>query len=262
MPPVPATVVVVAGDVAGATRLVVESVVGGVLGAVGPFGSFFNDVLIVRVGYWLSLSLFSGLLIGLAVRWAAPFARRRHISAWVWVPALAVGLTLVAAPVARLMAVALWPRLPEHVGWLEWLGQAFLLELAFLSIYLAVRSRVAPAPPARSAGDAPILKELPPRLGRDVLCLQMEDHYVRIHTPRGSTLVLCPLGRAIEAVGDLEGLQVHRSWWVARHAVEGVAYEGRNLKLRLTGGLEAPVARNQVARLKAAGWQDGFSPAS
>ena len=84
----------------------------------------------------------------------------------------------------------------------------------------------------------------------------MEDHYVRIHTPHGSTLVLSPLGRAIEAIGDLEGLQVHRSWWVARHAVEVAVYEGRNLKLRLTGGIEAPVARNQVARLKAAGWLD------
>lgn len=230
------------------------AVVGAVLGAVGPFGSFFNDVLIVRVGYWLALSLFSGLLIGFAVRWAAPVARRRQVSAWLWVPAMAAGLTLVAAPVARLIAVALWPRLPEHVGWMEWLGQAFLLELAFLSIYVTVRSRMASTPATPPAGDPTILKQLPPRLGRDVLCLQMEDHYVRIHTPRGSTLVLSPLRRAIEAVGELEGLQVHRSWWVARHAVESVAYEGRKLRLRLTGGIEAPVARNQVARLKAAGW--------
>jgi DNA-binding LytR/AlgR family response regulator len=245
-------------------ELVAWAVVGVVLGAVGPFGSFFNDVLIVRVGYWLALSLVSGLMIGIAVRWTSALARRRRLGAWAWVPVLAILLTVVAAPVARLMAVALWPRLPAHVGWLEWVGQAFLLELAFLSIYVAVRSRLAPSAPIPSPGDATILKQLPARLGRDVICLQMEDHYVRIHTPRGSTLVLSPLGRAIAAVGDLEGLQVHRSWWVARHAVERVVYEGRNLKLRLTGGIEAPVARNQVARLKAAGWldQDGSKDVS
>lgn len=228
--------------------------VGAVLGAVGPFGSFFNDVLIVRVGYWLALSLFSGLLIGFWVRKVWPVTRRRRIPIWVWVPGLALFIALIAAPFARWLAVALWPRLPDHVGWGEWFGQAFLLELAFLSIYVAVRSRMTPTPAVPSASDAPILKQLPARLGRDVICLQMEDHYVRIHTPRGSTLVLSPLGRAIEAVGDLEGLQVHRSWWVARRAVVGVAYDGRNLKLRLTGGIEAPVARSQVARLKAAGW--------
>ena len=31
------------------------------------------------------------------------------------------------------------------------------------------------------------LDRLPPRLGRDLLCLQMEDHYVRAHTARGPT---------------------------------------------------------------------------
>jgi DNA-binding LytR/AlgR family response regulator len=82
----------------------------------------------------------------------------------------------------------------------------------------------------------------------------MEDHYVRLHTQQGSVLVLMSLGQALEELGGLDGLQVHRSWWVARHAVESVVEEGRNLRLMLKGGIEAPVSRANVARLRAAGW--------
>jgi DNA-binding LytR/AlgR family response regulator len=82
----------------------------------------------------------------------------------------------------------------------------------------------------------------------------MEDHYVRLHTISGSVLVLMPLSQALGEMGDIDGLQVHRSWWVARHAVIGVVEDRRNLRLRLKGGLEAPVSRANVARLRQAGW--------
>ena len=82
----------------------------------------------------------------------------------------------------------------------------------------------------------------------------MEDHYVRAHTPHGSELILIPLRQAVDELAGVEGLRVHRSWWVARAAVEGAAEGGRNLRLRLRGGLTAPVARSAVAAVREAGW--------
>jgi len=52
----------------------------------------------------------------------------------------------------------------------------------------------------------------------------------------------------------VEGLQVHRSWWVARRAIAGVERDGRNLRLKLIDGETAPVSRASVAKLRAAGW--------
>ena len=63
------------------------------------------------------------------------------------------------------------------------------------------------------------LDRMPPRVGRELLALQMEDHYVRAHTEHGSALILMSLKEAIAELGDAEGMQVHRSWWVARGAV-------------------------------------------
>ena len=54
-----------------------------------------------------------------------------------------------------------------------------------------------------------------------------------------------------------EGPQVHRAWWVARDAVTEVIRDGRNLRLKLLNGLEVPVARRSVARLKALGLEPG-----
>lgn len=119
-------------------------------------------------------------------------------------------------------------------------------------------------PPAELVEPAPnpLLDQLPPELGSEVIALEMEDHYVRVHTMLGSHLVLMRLRDAMMYVADSEGRQVHRSWWVARLAVEDVKREGRNVRLVLASseqgseqdGVEAPVSRAQVSELKDAGW--------
>nr|WP_310542508.1 LytTR family DNA-binding domain-containing protein [Phenylobacterium sp.] len=64
-----------------------------------------------------------------------------------------------------------------------------------------------------------------------------------------SKLILMRLSDAVSRTGR-EGLQVHRSWWVAKGAISHVIRDGRNLRLKLLNGLEVPVARRAVIRLK------------
>ncbi|AWN55345.1 hypothetical protein DK412_01585 [Methylobacterium sp. 17Sr1-1] len=108
---------------------------------------------------------------------------------------------------------------------------------------------VSPAPPTVCG----LLDRLPPQIGRDILALQMEDHYVRVHTRKGSALVLMPLRQAVQEVGHRPGLTVHRSWWVARDAVTGWRRDGRNIRLVLVGGLDVPVARARLVAAREAG---------
>lgn len=90
-------------------------------------------------------------------------------------------------------------------------------------------------------------------LGKDVLALQVEDHYVRVHRTSGSELILMPLGRAIAGV-EAEGVRVHRLWRVVGHAVQKVEGNARSMRLHLSNGVIASVARSAVIYLKAAGW--------
>jgi DNA-binding LytR/AlgR family response regulator len=234
-----------------AVDLGVATAVGVFLGAVGPFGSYLNGPVGIRIAYWL-VSVWTGTLVfGTTSRFI--LARR--------MPLVATGLVILASvavlsiPFAGLVAVAaptVWPRLEGFTYW-DWYRQVLVittpLALGYALLERARDRSTAPAtiPPAEGLLGAP-----PP----EVLCLQMEDHYVRVHTAGGSRLVLATLAQAISALKGAPGLQVHRSWWVAEKAVTGVVADGRNLRLQLANGITAPVARSAVAAVRAAGWLD------
>jgi hypothetical protein len=96
---------------------------------------------------------------------------------------------------------------------------------------------------------------LPPRLrGAVIRAVQAEDHYLRIHTDRGSDLILMRLSDALDELEGLEGAQTHRSWWVARDAVRDVARGDGRATLTLEGGITAPVSRRYARALRDAGW--------
>lgn len=105
-------------------------------------------------------------------------------------------------------------------------------------------------PPAREAADA-LLRLVRPQLRGPLIAVQAEQHYVRIFTARGSDLVLHRFGDAVRLLDGVPGTQVHRSWWVAKAAVDGVQPDPS--RLRLTNGLLVPVGRTYALEARRAG---------
>lgn len=111
-----------------------------------------------------------------------------------------------------------------------------------------------------AAADAPVtgralLDKLPPRLQRaPLLALQAEDHYLRVHTSVGDAMILMRLSDAMAAVEALDGRQTHRSWWVAREAVDTISRGDGRATLTLSNGVLAPVSRTYAPALREAGW--------
>jgi DNA-binding LytR/AlgR family response regulator len=100
-----------------------------------------------------------------------------------------------------------------------------------------------------------LLDRLPERLrGGELRAIEAEDHYLRIHTDRGSALVLMRLGDALEELCGLEGAQTHRSWWVARDAVISATRGRGRAMLTLKDGITVPVSRTYAPELRRAGW--------
>jgi LytTr DNA-binding domain len=252
-----------------ATDLAIMTAIGVFLGVIGPFGSFDGAPIEARIAYWVANMWIGFLALSTIVRLAARGAIRFDLPIWF---VIAVSVAVGALPLAmglRFFSAWVWP--PNH-GQMAPLFTQYAQTLAlsepvsFAYYFLVDRgwkaaakrgeaSTPEPASDRRPAGTgAGFLDRLPPRLGRDLLCLQMEDHYVRAHTARGSDLILTPLKDAIAELDGTDGLQVHRSWWVAKAAVTEPVISGRNLVLRLSNGLEVPVSRASVAKLRAAGW--------
>jgi hypothetical protein len=236
--------------------LVASTACGLALGVLGPFGSYLSGSLGVRIGYWLVCVWAGSLTFGIGVPALARWAQTRGLATWVWAPPAVALLTLPPAALSRLLALKLWP-VVGRVSVAEWFGQCLAISAIAMAVILWVTRRRVTSAPAPNPTSADLRDRLSPRLGRTVLCLQVEDHYVRVHTSQGSTLILISLSQAIAGLTDVEGVQTHRSWWVARAAIKGVVEDGRNLRLQLVGGLEAPVSRSRVGLLRQEGWLSG-----
>lgn len=233
------------------------TVAGILLGVAGPFGSYFNGGAVARIAFWTGLLWAGTAVLGLTVAPAVRLSAGRRLP----VPFVAAVATLAAcAPLAVVVAVisrAAWGRHTAEMTPLDWYAQTLFVSAPLVAGVLLFETRGAARQdrPAQMdhAGVQP-RGRLSPSQRAEVLCLQMEDHYIRVHTPGRSELVLLPLHQAVDELGEVDGLRVHRSWWVARRAVERAEQDSRSVQLVLTNGLQVPVARNRVADLKAAGW--------
>lgn len=115
----------------------------------------------------------------------------------------------------------------------------------------AVEDRALPAE-ADTGAAAEFWARVPGRYGRDLIALSAELHYLRVHTTQGETLILFPFGRAVEALQDHNGMQVHRSHWVALDRIDEVVSRDGRTACQMIGGLSVPVSRSYRAALKAA----------
>ena len=223
---------------------------GAFLGLVGPFGSYAAGPASERLFYWTGMLAIGALVYGAAIRSILRLPLRPAAT----FACLGAVLAVLAAPfgwLVSLAATAFWPRIGP-MSPLHWYAQVLVISAPF-AVASALFARANSRRNADVAHPVPVdgLLGVSPRA---VLCLRMEDHYVRVHTAEGSRLVLATLNQAIAALGGASGLRVHRSWWVAESAVVGVAADGRNLRLRLANGAVAPVARSCVYAVRQAGW--------
>jgi hypothetical protein len=236
-----------------AVDFAVAIAVGLFVGVIGPYGSYLNGGPGPRVFHFIVCFCVGTAIFGVLQRLAVAGAERWRLPVW---PAIGVALLVGCVPLALFidwLATTLWPFLRGRISLLEWYGQCLFLSgpiLSFVVVRRMMRTRAAQRlAPVEPIAPAPTVL---PASG-EVLCLRMEDHYVRVCTPTGSRLVAGPFERVIAGMAE-EGMRVHRSWWVARAAVTGVIADGRNLRLTLKGDLSAPVSRASVAKLRQAGW--------
>ena len=90
--------------------------------------------------------------------------------------------------------------------------------------------------------DPEFAKKLRPELGRNILALEAQEHYIKVHTDQGHELIHYRFGDAVHELTGTPGLQVHRSYWVAEDAVVAVEPVGKSYRLTLRNGLTVPVS--------------------
>jgi hypothetical protein len=237
--------------------------IGLALAALGPFGSYavpFGE----RAAHWIGFilagyAIFRPMMV--VAEWLAERLAIARFAAQILVVALG------SVPLSLLIDLALDRMVPAEASrfpglYLQVFGIG--IPVAFLmSRLFGPPGDLPPSPGAAaapSAAPAPqkarFLDRVPASIGPRLLCLSMEDHYVRAHGPEGSALILMRMRDAVDELDGMAGIQVHRSWWVAADAVERVERDGGRLRLRLAGGLVVPVARSQVGAVRSQRWPE------
>jgi hypothetical protein len=98
-----------------------------------------------------------------------------------------------------------------------------------------------------------VLERLPFDKRGALISLSVSDHYVEVVTTKGSELLLLRLSDAMAETGNIEGIQVHRSHWVALDQVASAKRDGAKAVLTMSNGQEVPVSRTYVPVLKETG---------
>lgn len=223
--------------------------VGLVLGLSGPFGTIGLMKVVPRILYWVFIA-FSTYAIGSflsalcrQVMGGQPFWLHMTVCAFVIgtvVTTFLFGVNTTVFEFDPANPIAIMP---------DWWLIVLISGIVNTGINIAL-----PVP-----DDAPT-EQAPPLLDRiaiakrgPLIALSAEDHYVKVTTTNGSDMTLIRLSDAMKEVGDTNGLQIHRSHWIALGHVTDVTRTNDRGTVTLSNGETRPMSRSYMAAVRDAG---------
>ena len=214
--------------------------------------------IVLALGLWLADEAISKYLAG---RWATP--------EWLKPAVLVPAIGLVPLAVAEALLELQLPFRPEFLDDQLW---AYSPVVAILGEYVTLASIIVPihlllwliidrnmhwpggAKEVESQSAPAFLQRAGNLRAADVLALQAEEHYVRVHSSDGAELVHYRFGNAVDEMPAELGLRVHRSWWVAESAVQSAKRGSRRWQLKLATGVAVPVSDSYIKAVRERGW--------
>ncbi|RMA44025.1 LytTR family transcriptional regulator DNA-binding domain-containing protein [Rhodophyticola porphyridii] len=221
---------------------------------VGPFGTYVSMSVTERAVYWGGLIGASILLARLAKAWVAKRLTGSRFAVDMASSAI-MGLFLGPAVWAYNRYVYEIPAddLPG-IGWHMSVVLVVCMVVVLIRLYLQddeeEEGEAVPRPvPEQEAGAAkpeeevPFLRRLPRELGNELMHIKADGHYLEVFTRDGKDRILMRFSDALAELDGYDGVRIHRSHWVARHAVSRVEQRGRRVFAVLPCGRRLPVSQ-------------------
>ena len=217
------------------------------LGVSGPFGTLEAISFGPRLAYWAVIVPVT-FAVGMCTSAFIVETFRAHHSPWP---------TRIGVPVATAFTVATCVTIINMLAFGTTLLVAQLGSVAVTAGVIAVVIQMVSDQSQPESADAPAPATLLQRLDLEkrgaLISMSVQDHYVEVTTSAGTSLLLMRLSDAIRETGDIAGLQVHRSHWVATAHVVKAKRDGDKAILTLSDGRTLPASRSRIKDLKAAG---------
>lgn len=224
-----------------------------------PFGTSLNAPLWVIFGFWWLL-IIAGSIFGETTVWAY-YKLRPNGPAWLMI----IVTSLVTAAGVTLVMLGMQYVSGGYISVTA--GPIFILygyvlvistAMTLLGYTLSKAFNMAGPDFAHRVNDrdamAAFLERMPVKFRTaELWAISSEDHYLRVHTNLGSDLILMRLSDAERELESVDGLRVHRSWWVSRSGIKSARREGAKVLLQLKSGEDVPVSRSYQGAVKDAG---------
>lgn len=97
------------------------------------------------------------------------------------------------------------------------------------------------------------LTKLPIPTPETLIAIEAQEHYLKVHSDFGCELIYYRFGDAVRELQNWRGLQVHRSYWIARSAITHVENHERRVRLVMRNALQVPVGSSFIALVRQAG---------
>lgn len=200
-----------------------------------------------RLGYWLAIAAVSTTAL-LAVQPVLQGFAPAIPDLWLRL----IGWSVLLLPLNTLAVLGcklLFGGWPSIGGFLHLLPGMALILAALQLVLASFRTSSQPSPIVAEPAPVPpretLARHLPlPLRTAAIEALEADDHYVRVHTSAGEAYVRMRLQDAIALVAPRDGVQPHRSWWVALDAVGALHRDGARTILKLKSGKRIPVSRS------------------
>ncbi|MDA4847413.1 LytTR family DNA-binding domain-containing protein [Hoeflea poritis] len=219
--------------------------IGLVLGIAGPFETDEVMRFLPRVVYWTFLSGVSFLTFASLSALTQPaLTRFLPVPLSVLVAGIISSVAIFAEVVIFNMAMFSYD--PDCA----WCYGRLLTQIIAITVIISFTIRVVEAQIENrtsrvgTAERSPdILKRLPLEKRGKLISISVRDHYVEVVTAGGTELLFMRLSDAIAETAPIEGLQVHRSHWVALAEVRKSRRQQSRGFLTMSDGREIPVSR-------------------
>lgn len=218
-----------------------------VLTIAGPFGTLRAFNTLERFAYWLILTPITFLLASFCSTFFVICLSNRNLNRWIRYgiagifAGIPVGISVWAFQFFLNSQIA--PDLDFLIAMISsTIPITFVITMIYASQSKNDTSKLATTESSLSADL--FFNRIPKNLGRDIISLNAQDHYVEIKTTLGSELILMRMSDAMSELTNVEGFQTHRSWWVAKKHILAVQSNNGKKYLELTNETTVPVSRS------------------
>lgn len=209
----------------------------------GPFGTLEALPNGFRLIYWALCVVSTGLL-GL---WVRALIRSQDLQGMFIILSVSIVFGLCASGLIIFLNLTMLNPIQNSPSVVETFGYSFPTATVIFFVLEFIDTFTSAPSPSTPTKFPALMKRLEKHSDAcQILALCAQDHYVEVITDKGSELCLLRLNVAITEAVPEEGLQIHRSHWVAKSAIETAEFKGASPQVRLINGRVLNISQSRL----------------